>query len=106
MITKELRGLIEEAVTLLSRTNKNEYVELAIALTETLDQYPEPKFSIGDIVICDDFEDKNENLPWKIEEMYLTKAGEWRYWGNDYWTNIWCSECDLKLWETKNDPSN
>ena len=101
MITKEIRNLLGHTATLLTRIAREDYQEIAIAITQMLEEYPEPKFSIGDIVVCDDFEDKNENLPWKIEEMYLTKAGEWRYWGDGYWANIWCSESDLELVKRK-----
>jgi len=101
MITKEIREMLEEAVTLLSRIAREDYQEMAIAITETLAKYPDPKFSIGDIVVCDEFEDKDDNLVWEIEEMYLTKAGEWRFWGDGYWANIWCSESDLELVKRK-----
>ena len=103
MITKEIRNLLEHTATLLTRIVKTDYQESAIAITKILEKYPKPKFSIGDWVLADDFKNIDDNLIWEIDEMYFTKDGKWRYWGEGYCLGVWCNEDELELVKRKED---
>ena len=51
--TKEIRNLLSYTVTLLSRIAREEYQEMAIAITETLENYSEPVNKLYEVFSTD-----------------------------------------------------